>query len=632
MCGIFGIVARVGEPADPGILRAATDSLYARGPDSSGYALNGRVGFGARRLAIIDLHSGDQPIESQCGRVVAMQNGEIYNYRELRAELLRLGFPLRTSGDTEVLTYGYMAWGIDGLLERLDGMYAFAVHDRSRGLVHIARDRMGEKPLFYHTDGERLVFSSQLLTVARYPHVPFRLNPSGIEAYLALHFVPGEETVLDGIRKLPPAHVLTYRLDNNCATVRRYWKIEPQPIRPPLDRRSVTEELRARVEEAVSSRLVSDVPVGAFLSGGIDSSIIVACMAERVSDLKTFSVGFEDQALDESLYARMVAKRFGTDHHHLIFGHKDFERLIPDVVAAVDEPIGDQAMLPAMWMARLARQHVTVVLSGEGADEIFAGYDYYRPRMLPNDWRFTAYAALRPFVRPLERESRLLGPGQQETPSGYPFVLGPSSLAPILRQSGLFARTSWADRFAADHMAFHDPLQAACFTDLVTWLPDDLLVKFDKMAMGVSLEGRCPYLQPSLVQWALGLPQNFKVGVRGSKEILREAFTDLLPPDILQRRKHGFILPLSEFFKGPLGRSMMMDHLGVGIDDGVIRTNRLRTKVESWLAQPEPPGRVLLALLLYRMWLIHAYQQPKFVAVADGAAASGHLQELAVAV
>lgn len=611
MCGIFGYIASKDQRPDPGIIRAATDSLFARGPDSSGYAQNGRVAFGARRLAIIDLESGNQPIESQCGKVVAMQNGEVYNYQELRSELLRLGFPLRTTGDTEVLTYGYMAWGIDGLLERLDGMYAFAVHDRANNLVHIARDRMGEKPLFYHADGRHLVFSSQLLTVARYPGVPFRLNPSGVEAYLSLHFVPGDETILEGIHKLPPGHVLTYRLGDERLTVRRYWHLQPQPVRSGVDREALREELRSRVQAAVSSRLVSDVPVGAFLSGGIDSSIVVACMAGKVADLKTFSVGFETPELDESPYARAVAAKFGTDHHHLTFGLNDFEHLLPDVVSSVDEPIGDQAMLPALWMARLARQHVTVVLSGEGADEIFGGYGYYRPRMLPPDWRRTAYDALRPFAKLPEENFRLLAPGAVETPSGYPLLMAGSGLAAVLRRTGVFEKTPWADRFASDLGEFRDPLQAACFTDLTTWLPDNLLVKFDKMAMGVSLEGRCPYLQPSLVEWALGLPQDLKIGSRHVKELLREAFADALPDTILRRPKQGFILPLSQWFRHT-GRSMMMDYLGVAIDDGVLRSDRLRRTVEGWLDQPEPPGRNLMALLLYRMWLVHAYQQPKF--------------------
>ncbi|WP_161957931.1 asparagine synthase (glutamine-hydrolyzing) [Azospirillum palustre] len=612
MCGIFGVVTRKGEQPDFGLLVSATDSLYARGPDSSGHAVSGRVAFGARRLAIIDLDSGDQPIESRCGTVVAMQNGEIYNYKDLRAELLRLGYPLRTSGDTEILTYGYMAWGIDGLLERLDGMYTFAVHDRAQGVVHLARDRMGEKPCFYHTGGQGLVFSSQLLTVARWPSVPFRLNPSAVEAYFALHFVPGEETMLEGIHKLPPAHVLTYRLDDDSVAVRRYWQIEPQPIRPPLHRREATAELRTRVEAAVASRLVSDVPVGAFLSGGIDSSVIVACMAERVSDLKTFSVGFEDRTLDESPYALTVARRFGTDHHHLTFGMKDFEHLIPDVVAAMDEPIGDQAMVPALWMARLARQHVTVTLSGEGADEIFAGYDYYQPKMLPDDWRATAYTAFRPFFKPTETESALFHRTSNSTPSGFPLVIGGGARAAVLRRAGIFERSPWSKSFSDDFTKFQDPLQAACYTDLVTWLPDNLLVKFDKMAMSASLEGRCPFLQPDLIQYALGLPQRFKFGQRGSKEILRDAFADRLPSDILNRRKHGFILPLNAFFRSDAGRSMVMDHLDTMHDHGIVRSDRLRTMVTGWLTQPEPPGRNLMALLLYRMWLSHAYRQPKF--------------------
>ncbi|WP_159107357.1 asparagine synthase (glutamine-hydrolyzing) [Azospirillum sp. B506] len=612
MCGMFGIVTRKGEQPNFGLLVSATDSLQARGPDSGGHAVSGRVAFGARRPAVIDLNSGGQPVESRCGTVVAMQNGAIYNHKDLRAELLGLGYPLRSSGDTEILTYGYMAWGIDGLLERLDGLYTFAVHDRAQGVVHLARDRMGEKRCFYHFDGQSLVFSSQLLTVARCPNIPFRLNPSAVEAYFALHFVPGEETVLEGIHKLQPAHVLTYRLDSDSVVVRRYWQIEPQPIRPPLHRREATAELRRRVESAVDSRLIGDVPVGAFLSGGIASSAIVACMAERVAGLKTFSVGFEDGKFDEIPYALTVARRFGTDHHHLTFGMKDFEQLIPDVVAAMDEPTGDQALLPALWMARLARQHVAVSLSGEGADEIFAGHDHYQPKMLPDDWRATAYAAFRPFFKPTEVDSTMFHRTSDRTPSGFPLVIDGEARAAILRRPGMFEHSPWSKSFADGFAKFQDPLQAACYTDLVTSLPDNLLVKVDTMAMSASLEGRCPFLQPDLVQWALGLPQRFKVGLRGSKEILRDAFADRLPPEILNRRKHGLNLPLNAFFRSNAGRSMVMDHIDTMHDHGIVRSDRLRTMVTGWLTQPEPPGRNLMALLLYRMWLSHAYRQPKF--------------------
>lgn len=609
MCGIFGFVAPKGSAPDL-YLEAATESLLLRGPDSSGYSVRDRVAFGARRLAIIDLQSGDQPVETACGRVVAMQNGEIYNFGELRAELLRMGLPLKTSGDTEVLAYGYLAWGLEGLLRRIDGMYAFAIHDRASQCVHIARDRMGEKPLFYYADARRLVFSSQLLTVLRHPDVPFGLNPTGIEAYLALHYVPGEETVLQGIKKLPPAHFLTWSLESDEYSVRRYWGLLPRSDLGMLDRRELPAAVRARVSAAVASRLVSDVPVGAFLSGGIDSSVIVACMADRVADLKTFSVGFDQDDLDESPYARLVAERFGTDHHHLMFGLKDFDALVPEVVEAMDEPIGDQAMLPVLLMARLARRHVTVVVSGEGADEVFGGYEYYRAMALPHDWRYQAYRAIRPFHSPSVDELLLLG-SRGTTPSGYPLVFDGPLLNNILRRGRSFESGPWAGGFRHDLSAFHDALQGACFTDLVTWLPDNLLVKLDKMAMAVSLEGRCPYLKPDLVEWALALPQQFKLGSRLSKQILREAFADALPSSIVNRPKQGFVLPLAQFFRES-GRSMILDHLAVGMDDDILFGSRLGTYVEKWLSMPEPPVRQLMALLLYRMWLTHAYRQPKF--------------------
>jgi asparagine synthase (glutamine-hydrolysing) len=622
VCGIFGWIARPGELPHPGLVAAATHSLYARGPDSKGYAQQGRVAFGARRLAIIDLTSGDQPVVTVCGRVAVMQNGEIYNYRNLRAELLALGHPLRTTGDTEILAYGYLAWGLEGLLARLDGMYAFAIHDRGRGLIHLARDRFGEKPLFYSYDGGELIFSSQLLTVARHPNVDFAINPVALEAYLALHFVPGDETMLSGIRKLPGGHCLTYRLDDCSVAIRRYWQLSPMPPDGVMSRSAAAGELRDRMRAAVRSRLVSDVPVGAFLSGGIDSSIIVACMAEAASDLKTFSVGFESDRLDESRHALTVARHFGTDHHHISFALSDFDGLLPDVVVAMDEPIGDQAMLPALWLARSAREQVTVVLSGEGADEVFGGYDYYRSHALPADWRAVAHLALRPFFPPAVIDCTPICWSKHQTRSGFPLLFGETAVGRLLRGRQRFNDTDWARRFAADYRGICDPLQAACFTDIATWLPDDLLVKYDKMAMAASLEGRCPYLTPSLVEWALQLPAQFKTGGRLTKTILREAFAGALPDGISQRPKQGFVLPLSEYFCGR-GRELLLDHVRVSIDDAVLRNDALSFLVEQELTVPQPNGRNLFALLLYKLWLVHAYRAPKFRPTAAGEADLG---------
>jgi asparagine synthase (glutamine-hydrolysing) len=616
MSGIFGWIAQ--SAPDPGLVAAAMHSLHRRGPDSGGYTEHGRVAFGARRLAIIDLESGDQPVVTACGRVAAMQNGVIYNFRALRGELLSLRHPLQTSCDTEILAYGYLEWGIEGLLERLDGMYAFAIHDRERGRVHVARDRLGEKPLFYFHNGRELIFSSQLLTVARHPSVDFAINPVALDAYLALHFVPGEETILAGIRKLPAGHYFSYELGESDLRIHRYWRLPATRPNDRISRQAAAIELAGRVREAVRSRLVSDVPVGAFLSGGLDSSVVVACMAETVPDLKTFSIGFESDRLDESHYARLVSRHFGTDHHYIYFTLADFDTLLPDVVAAMDEPIGDQAMLPMLWLARRAREEVTVVLGGEGADEIFGGYDYYQTRTLPNDWRAVAHSALRPFFPPIEDDSTPICWAERTTRSGYPLVFDEGICSALLRSRKRFNDSPWARAFAADYREFQDPLQAACFTDLTTWLPDDLLVKYDKMAMAVSLEGRCPYLTPSLVEWALQLPDRLKVAAPVSKIVLREAFASVLPKPIGRRPKQELLLPLDEYFQGR-GRELLSDYVRVSADEEVLRNDRLISLVDQQFASPAPNGRNLFALLLYKMWLAHAYALPKFrpISLAD---------------
>jgi asparagine synthase (glutamine-hydrolysing) len=609
MCGIFGWIAEA--VPDRGLVAAAMHSLYRRGPDSGGYTEHGRVAFGARRLAIIDLESGDQPIVTACGRVVAMQNGEIYNFRALRSELLSLGHPLQTMGDTEVLAYGYLEWGIEGLLGRLDGMYAFAIHDREKGRIHVARDRFGEKPLFYFHNRRELIFSSQLLTVARHPSVDFTINPVALDAYLAMHFVPGEETLLAGVQKLPAGHYFSYDLGESDLRIHRYWRLPATRPNDLISRQAAASELANRVREAVRSRLISDVPVGAFLSGGLDSSVIVACMADAVPDLKTFSVGFESDRLDESHYARLVASHFGTDHHHISFTLSDFDTLLPEVIASMDEPIGDQAMLPMLWLARQAREQVTVVLGGEGADEIFGGYDYYQTRALPNDWRAVAHSALRPFFWPSEEDCTPISWAENTTQSGYPLLFDDATCTALLRSRKRFNDSRWARAFAADYREFQDPLQAACFTDLTTWLPDDLLVKYDKMAMAVSLEGRCPYLTPSLVEWVLQLPDRLKVAAPASKIVLREAFAAVLPKPISRRPKQGFLLPLDEYFQGR-GRELLFDYVRVSLDEEVLRNDQLISLVDRQFASPVLNGRSLFALLLYKMWLAHAYGLPKF--------------------
>lgn len=546
MCGLIGYVSDDLPKEWLGIL---LQKMVHRGPDGDGTYHRGSLSIGMRRLSVIDLEGGWQPLLSRGGRVIAFQNGEIYNYRQLRSHLEKLGYLFRTSSDTEVIAHGYDAWSIDGLLERLDGMYALAIHDQDSNELHLARDRFGEKPLFYCVAANAFAFSSTLLSVAAMPWVSDRIDPLSLERYLALHFVPGRQTILRDVQRLLPGERLTVELDGLQLRRHRYY-------RPSLRRaRQVNDaELLSQVEYAIQSRLVADVPVGVFLSGGLDSATVAAVASRANSAISTFSMGFEDPDHDESAAARRVAEHVGSRHHEFVFDGRHFSELFPQVADSLDEPIGDQAMLPLYWLCREVKRHVTVVLSGEGADEIFAGYSYYRPFVDNGDWRAR-------LGNLLDRSKAPVWPGDDGllldrppcTPSGFPLLSDEADRSRLVD-----ALSEKSDGWEKDVVAWlgHacDPLQRASAADIATWLVDDLLVKADRMTMAHSLEGRAPFLFPGLVDIALNLPQDERMTDTTSKVALRRVVRNYLPEGIVNRRKQGFVLPmrrwLREWFEG----------------------------------------------------------------------------------
>ena len=372
MCGIFGVISnsnRIG----PQQLDQLNDTMFKRGPDGRGAFWDGNVGLAMRRLAIIDIAGGAQPMYSEDEQVVVITNGEIYNHRRLRDELISAGHRFGSHADTEVLVHGYERWGIDGLLDRLDGMFAFAILDRSRRKLYLARDRFGEKPLYLAKDGDVVAFGSSLLATAAAMRSTPPVDAAALQYYWALHYVPGDRTIFSGVRRLQPAEAYELDADDGAELRRwRYWKLEEQG-----DIETSSAELLELLEQSVQSRLIADVPVGIMLSGGLDSSLITALAAHTAPGIHTFSVGFESAQHDESQYAAEVARLVGAEHHPVVFQEKHFRSLIPAVVESMDEPIGDQAMLPLYVLSELAATDVKVVLSGEGADELFAGYDYY---------------------------------------------------------------------------------------------------------------------------------------------------------------------------------------------------------------------------------------------------------------
>jgi asparagine synthase (glutamine-hydrolysing) len=557
MCGIAGLIGGDGVELER-VVAAMCGAMRHRGPDGEGAYAEPGIALGMRRLAVIDLAHGGQPLTSRDGRVVAFQNGEIYNHRELRRLLEAGGMRFRTDSDTEVLAHGYSCWGIDGLLARVDGMFALAILDRDARRLHLARDRFGEKPLFYAHEGARFAWASSLDSLSLVPWLDDEVDPRGLERYLALHYVAGERTILRGARRVLPGERLEVDLDAVALRRQRYHELALDA--PPPDE----SELAERIERAVASRLIADVPVGVFLSGGLDSSLVAAVAARHAPGIRTFSMGFATREHDESAFAAALARHVGSDHRHFRFDDEAFATLLPQVVAALDEPIGDQAALPLFWLAREARRDVTVVLSGEAADEVFAGYGYYRPFAGGGSpttgkslWRrlavaFRSGAGADGGARPPEKSegppARLLREAPPVTPSGFPLLTDGAGRArltgrnPAAPDAWEVALLDWLDRA-------RDPLQRATAADLATWLPDDLLVKFDRMTMAHSLEGRAPYLAPGVVESGIALPAGRRMTPGVSKVALREVARRWLPRDILERPKQGFVLPMGRWLR-----------------------------------------------------------------------------------
>lgn len=559
MCGIAGVF-EYGDPGarvDPGILAAMADTLVHRGPDDEGFHLAGNLGLAHRRLRIIDLEGGRQPMANEDGSVVVAYNGEIYNYRDLTRRLEARGHRFRTRSDTEVLVHGYEERGADWV-EELRGMFAYAVWDEGRRRLVLARDRLGIKPLYYYAGRDGLVFASEIKALLAHPDVPRELDPEALDLYLTLRYVPGPRTFFKGVRKLPPGHVLV--CDRDGPRERRYWDV-PGPADRDLPEAELERRFAEVLEESVRLRLMADVPLGVFLSGGLDSTAVLALMTRALGGepARSFTVGFsgpsaEDRSVNELDYARMAARAFGADHRELALSDADFEEFLPRMVWYLDEPMADPTCVPLYFISRLARRHATVVLSGEGADEVLAGYGVYR-RMLGLE---RLYRRLGRFVGPLAPAAGLL-PGERlrhgarlatrplaERYQGVSRALLPETKARLLGRGGAAGHGDVAgELFAAHHEAAPGPhpLDRMLYVDAKTWLPDELLVKADRMTMASSQELRVPFLDHRLVELAASLPPRLKVANGRGKVLLRRSLAGIVPRPILERGKRGFPVP-----------------------------------------------------------------------------------------
>ncbi|MGQ0560261.1 MAG: asparagine synthase (glutamine-hydrolyzing), partial [Gemmatimonadota bacterium] len=550
---------------------------------------------------------------------VVIVNGEIYNYRELAQELTALGHAFRTASDSEVAAHAYDQWGLD-FLDRLDGMFALALWDGAARRLLLARDRMGEKPLYYTVNNGQLLFASELSALIQHPAVERVLDPAALSAYLALEYVPAPLTILRDIHKLEPATGLV--LEAGDLRTFRYWSIEPRTSFTGSYDDAVA-ELRARIERAVVSRLVSDVPLGVFLSGGIDSST-VAAMAARHGALETFSIGFREKTFDESTHARLVAKHIGSRHHERIFEGSELPELVPRLAGMLDEPLGDASILPTALLSAFARERVTVAVGGDGGDELFAGYPMHQAQ------RVARFARMLP--APVHAAARVAAAALPVSHGNFSFgfkvqsfLRGAAAQAPMNRalwlssfapgeQRALLREALWREggagenAFAAITRAWQqsaaaEPLARATHLDAVTYLPNDILMKVDRASMRVALEVRAPFLARDVVDLAFAVPDAFRMKRVTGKRMLRAAVEDLLPASILERPKKGFGIPVAAWLNGPL-RELVNDLFAQDAVEraGLFDYDEIRRMLTAHRSRKRDYRKPLWTLLVFELW------------------------------
>jgi asparagine synthase (glutamine-hydrolysing) len=620
MCGIAGIFhIETAKPVDPDRVRRMTDAITHRGPDGCGVWTAPGVGLGHRRLSIIDLGGGAQPMVSDDGAVAVTFNGEIYNFRELRRELEMAGYAFRTDSDTEVLLHGWRHWGPE-CLSHFHGMFAFALYDAANRQLFMARDRLGVKPLHYAqlSDGS-VIFGSELKSLLAHPALRREPDMSAIDDYLAFGYVPDHNCLVRGVHKLPAGYFLLLQQGKPMPMPVQYWDIDFS-ARAKGSQEELEEELVRLMRQAVASRMVADVPLGAFLSGGVDSSSVVALMAELSKQpVKTCSIGFDVGVLDETEYALRIAERFATDHRSRNVGSNDFE-LIDTLAYHFDEPFADASALPTYRVCQLARESVTVALSGDGADEAMAGYrrhvfhhneERFRG-LLPQGIRgplFGTLGALYPKAdwapQRFRAKTTLLSLARSGA-QGYAEavgVTGPAMRALLYSQR---ARGIIGDYRSEDHMhrlmrtaPARSGLDQAQYADMKMWLPGDILTKLDRTSMAVGLEAREPLLDHRLMEFAASLPENMRVRRGQGKFIMKQAMERYLPKDILYRPKMGFVTPISDWFRGPLAgaaRGIATSQTLAGLDwfDGAA----MAKVADDHIAGRSDNGRLLWQLIM----------------------------------
>ena len=620
MCGIAGWYARGGAPVDEAVVRAMCDTIVHRGPDDAGVLVDGDFGFGMRRLSIVDVAGGHQPIHSDDGRYVITFNGEIYNHPALRRELESLGHRYRTNSDTETILRGFVQWG-EGVWPRLEGMFAVAIWDRVARTLHLARDPLGIKPLYVTRQRGGLAWGSELKTLPAVPGLSFTPDPVAMDQFFAFGHVLAPRSIHREVTQLEPGCALTVGPSGEDV-VKRYWRFQYRPG-PARSTREWVEDFRETFTACVRRHLLAEVPLGAFLSGGVDSSAVVAAMS-RVMDepVRTFTIGFADREHDEAPFARRVAEHLGCRHTEQRVELEDAATLLPRLAAAYDEPFADPSAIPTWYVSRLAREQVVVALSGDGGDELFAGYSRHRSeRLLQTRRPLFALAGLLAHLPPLPSErwnrfrQRLAKVSADARLHGtFQRFFSKYQLAPRAVRAGLYRPEFTAglgtgdelDRLAAAYFpqpVSRDPVENMLYADTVVRLPDDMLVKVDRASMQHSLEVRVPFLSHVFVDYAATVPVDLKLRGGTGKWLVREAIAPWLPPGTLDRPKQGFAIPLARWVRGDLGRTVE----GLWRDSRADEAGVLRPEAVSALFAEHRSGRadrsqMLYALAMFALW------------------------------
>lgn len=622
MCGIVGIVDLKGRKIERETIKAMADQIIHRGPDDEGFFIGDGVAFGARRLKIIDLETGHQPQCNEDGTIWITYNGEIYNFLDLRRELEGKGHIFKTKSDTEVIVHLYEEEGEEGL-KKLRGMFALGIWDGRKRRLLLARDRIGKKPLYYTIFGSTAIFSSEIKGILKFGKVDRKLDLNALDLYLTLEYIPSPLSIFKGIKKLMPGHYLIF--DERGVQEKSYWELERVEV--PSNIEEIKEELRKLIKESVKLRLISDVPLGAFLSGGIDSSTIVAMMHSLgVDPLMTFSIGFEEKSYNELKYARRIAELFETQHHEFVLKPSALE-LIWELVNYLDEPMSDFSIFPTYLISKMARKYVTVILSGDGGDELFGGYEHYLAEKLERLLRkylFKIPAAIFPiifhFLPPKDVKKGIINrikrfsEGLKFPPelSHFRWMLyldNPTKrrlytsdfLFKIERNGEIYERKPFLWIF--EKMKSFDDINRDLFLDLKSYLVDDIMVKVDRMSMACSLETRAPLLDHKLAEFVFSLPGNLKVRGFTTKWIFKKSMEGILPKEIIYRQKEGFSIPIKKWLREEF-RGLMEDYLSEERirKGGLFNYSEVKRIKEEHIKGIENHSHRLFALLLFEIW------------------------------